>query len=151
MENAAKALVIAGGVLLAMLVLTIGVYLVGTLGKVTDSYTTTLDAAELQKYNSNFEVFVGREDITAQEIVTLISFAKQKEQGSVIVIEGETRDRELDYTKCMEWEETEKNKFLQKKIEEAKTNNGVMTQYSYNSIMYDTDGKVSQIIFEKNS
>ena len=151
MENASKALVIAGGVLLTMLVLTMGVYLVGELGRVTDSYTTTLDAAELQKYNSNFEVFVGRNDITPQEIVSLINLAQQKGQEVIISIEKDS-SRKINFTKCMEWEETEKSIFLQEKIEEAKTNNGITTQYSYKegSITYNTEGKVSQICFEKN-
>lgn len=150
MENSAKALVIAGGVLLAIMVLTIGVYLVGELGKTADSYTTTLDAAELQKYNSNFEVFIGRNDIAPQEIVTLISLAQQKEQEVTIFIED--KDSGIDYTNCMNWEEADKSAFLQKKIEEAKSNNGNMTLYSYvaDSIGYDNDGKVTKISFKKS-
>ena len=88
MENASKALIMAGAVLIAIMVLTIGVYLVGELGKASDSYVQQLDTVQLQKYNSNFEVFIDRNDITAQEIVTVAGIAKQSEQGTKVYIEG---------------------------------------------------------------
>jgi len=88
MENASKALIMAGGVLIAIMVLTIGVFLVGKLGSTADSYVTTLDATELHKYNSSFEVFIGREDITAQELVTLINLTQQSHQTTIVEIDG---------------------------------------------------------------
>ena len=75
MENATKALLIIGATMLAILTLTIGVYMMGKFGNASDTYVTKLDIIELQKYNSNFEVFIGRNDITAQEIVSVASIA----------------------------------------------------------------------------
>ena len=62
MENASKALIMAGAVLIAIMIVTIGVYLVGELGKTSESYVQQLDTVELQKYNSNFEVFIDEKD-----------------------------------------------------------------------------------------
>ena len=86
MENASKALLMAGGVLIAILVLTVFVALKASFDNTAQSYVDRLDLQELQKYNSNFETYEDRQDITAQEIVTLINFAKQKEQGTQIFI-----------------------------------------------------------------
>lgn len=144
MENAAKALIIAGGVFLAIMVLTIGVYLISNLSVVSDSYVTDLDSVELQKFNSDFEVFVGRNNITAQEIVTIISLVQQKEQEIIITINGNGS--------CTTWSESEKNEFLQNNVEKSKEK-GEIIQYSYveNSIIYGSDGKVIQIGFRENS
>lgn len=85
---------------------------------------------EIQKYNSNFETYKYREDITAQEIVTLINFAKQKEQGTQIFIDKEDfTDKNTD----------DQNEFLYENLE---------NKFSYLSISY-VKGKVSKIEFEK--
>ena len=43
MENATKALLIIGATMLAILTLTIGVYMMGKFGNVSDTYVTKLD------------------------------------------------------------------------------------------------------------
>lgn len=76
MENASQALIIAGTILLAMMVLGVGVYLVSNYSQVGESYEETRIIAEITKFNTNFTKFIGRTDITAQEIITLKNFAK---------------------------------------------------------------------------
>ena len=72
MENASKALLIAGGVLLAIMVLTIAIYLKGRFDNVADQYVASQDVSEIQKYNAKFEPYIGKEDITPQDLVTLL-------------------------------------------------------------------------------
>lgn len=76
MENASKALIIAGGILIAMLVLSIAVYLFTTYASLGETYDQTLSATEIQKFNANFTKFDGREDIIIQEIVSLANFVR---------------------------------------------------------------------------
>lgn len=76
MENASNALLIGGGILIAMLIIGIGVYLFMTYSHVGDTYENILTANEMKKFNSNFIKFENRQDITAQEIVTLMNFVK---------------------------------------------------------------------------
>jgi len=143
MENASKALIIAGAVLITIMILTIGVYLVGRFGSTADSYTITLDATELQKYNSNYEVFIGREDITAQELVTLVNLTQQSTQTTIVEIDG---------TNCTnDWNEKKKNEFLENNILTYKSDGSITGLYKYidNSIQYDNYGKVKVIKFEK--
>ncbi len=131
MENASKALLMAGGVLIAILVITMFVALKSSFDNTAQSYVDRLDAQELQKYNSNFEAYEGRNDITAQEIVTLINFAKQKEQGTIIWVGTENiTDKNID----------EQNTFLYDNLN---------TKFSYDSIEYN-EGKVTKVVFEEN-
>jgi len=84
MENASKALLIAGGILVAMLILSIGIYLFASYRDIGVTYEQSLSAVEIDKFNSNFTKFEGRDDITIQEIVTVANFAKQyKEQTEI--------------------------------------------------------------------
>lgn len=76
MENASQALLIAGTILIALIVLSIGVYLVASYSGVGESYEQTQEITEITKFNTNFLKFVTRTDITAQEIITLKNFAQ---------------------------------------------------------------------------
>lgn len=147
MENASKALIMVGGVLLAILVISAGVYLVGNLSKTADSYTTKLDTTELQKYNSKFEIYIGRSNITAQEIVTVINSANQFGYGTRVYVNG------ADYT---DKTEEEKTRFLSENIltyvADEQGNMVIKNSFSYviDSITYFDNGKVAKIEFKKN-
>lgn len=82
MENASQALIIAGTILIALIVLSIGVYLVSTYSVVGESYDQSKESAELVKFNSRFTAFEGRDDITAQEIVTLYNYVISYNKGN---------------------------------------------------------------------
>lgn len=91
MENASKALLIAGGLLIAILIITTGIILYNNFSDTTKRYSDNLSATELAKFNTNFEVFRGRTDITAQEIASLINIVaeyKEKTPMNVKVLVG---------------------------------------------------------------
>ena len=92
MENASKALLMAGGVLVGMLVMAMAVILFTTYGDLGKTYEQTMSEAEIQKFNSNFTKFEGRTDITVHEILTLAKFAKEYEEetGKHIIIRAST-------------------------------------------------------------
>ena len=71
MENASNALIITGTILIALVVLSMGVYIISTYSKVGDSYSQRQITTEVYKYNSHFTPFIGRKDITIHEIITL--------------------------------------------------------------------------------
>lgn len=131
MENAAKGLLIAGALLLSILIVAIIVSLIVSLKKTTDTYGTKLDTVELQKYNSNYEVYINRKDITAQEIVSLVNISQQKEKQTKVYLDG------IDCTN--NWAESNKTSFLQ---------NNILEEYEYVSITYDINSKVIQIKFK---
>ena len=54
MENASKALLIGGGVLIALLILSIGVYLFVEFRNLGTSYEKNIETSEIQKFNTNF-------------------------------------------------------------------------------------------------
>ena len=130
MENASEALIIAGTILIAMIVLSIGVYLVVNYAQVGESYEQTRAETEITKFNTNFTVFEGRTDIKAQEIVTLYNFAQEyrENNGYTVTILGVSIG-------------DDPAAFL-------KDNSNL---YSCESITYGDDGRVTQILFRQNT
>lgn len=77
MENASKALMIAGGVLIAILVLTIGVTLYISAKGLAEEHRKMQEIEEIERFNLNFTKFQSRVNISAQEIATLYNFVKK--------------------------------------------------------------------------
>ena len=89
MENASKALIIVGGVFIAIVILVIAVELFVGYRGVVENYDKQMAAGEITKINKEFTKYLGREDITIQEIVTAIRTAKNYNQkyGNTNLIE----------------------------------------------------------------
>lgn len=155
MENASKALLIAAGVLLAILVISVGVMFYNNLHSATDSYVSKLDATELKKYNSPFEVFISRTDVSAQEIVTVIAESQQKDKNIQVSI---TNMGDTKYLNMQNFTTDELNDFLNENIqyheEGTEGSSGKLVYFKCvdadgDGITYGADGRVTAIEFVK--
>ena len=59
MENASKALIIAGAILLAILLITIGIVLVNSGSGVADTGTANMNTQKIQTFNAQFTAYEG--------------------------------------------------------------------------------------------
>lgn len=75
MENAVKALYIAAGVLIAVLVLSLAVVVYSSLQSYVENSNEQIKDNDLNSFNSKYLNYAGRDDITIQDIVTIASFA----------------------------------------------------------------------------
>ncbi len=71
MENASKALIIAGAILIAMLLVSIGIMLINSGRSLTATTTSNLDSQKIQTFNSQFTPFEGSK--TGAEVKSLIN------------------------------------------------------------------------------
>lgn len=76
MENASKALIMAAGVLIGIIIISMGVYLFGKAAAIPKEYSSKLEKDRLAAFNEKFEVY-NREDVSAQDIVTVVNLAVQ--------------------------------------------------------------------------
>lgn len=76
MENISRAIIIAGGVLVAILVLTLFTVVIARFGSFSSDVHTQMSDTQIGAYNQNFYRMNGRINITSQEIATIINFAK---------------------------------------------------------------------------
>jgi len=103
MENASKALLIAAGILIALLVISIGVYLFANYRNLGSSYEQTLQTSQKQRFNVNFTKLEGRNDITIHEIVSLANYVREYNKNyntniKVILLSEDLTDPTKDLT-----------------------------------------------------
>lgn len=133
MENASKALIIAGAVLIGILIISMGVLLSTTLQKTAKTYYTSMTTNEIQKFNSditkNFIIEDGETYITAQGIITLKNILNTEKYDSVTITPN---IKEI----------TEEGKFL-------KDNGTNVQEYEITNIKYK-DGMINSISISIN-
>lgn len=76
MENTAKALIIAGGVLIAILLASLFTYLARTMADSTEPFYSMMDDNEIAEFNQRFLKYEDREDLTVQDVATIINLVK---------------------------------------------------------------------------
>lgn len=76
MENASRALLMAGGILLGILILSLMVTLFASSSSLSKTYDQSKQSETIQKFNTNFTQYVGH-DLTIHQVLTIYNFAKQ--------------------------------------------------------------------------
>lgn len=72
MENASKALLIAGAILIAILLIGIGMMVFGNISGITGQSSQQMDAMEIQMFNSKFVQYEG-ENVSGSNVKALIN------------------------------------------------------------------------------
>lgn len=78
MENATKALIMAAGILIGIMVISLAVYLFTSFGKYGNSFSQKSYEKEISEFNANFTKYYGSNvTATIHEIITLANLAKE--------------------------------------------------------------------------
>lgn len=75
-QNASQSILMVGGILLAISVLSFFVYAIATFGGFANNMNAQIEGSEVQKYNQHFFQYQSRCNITFQDVVSAINFAK---------------------------------------------------------------------------
>jgi len=141
MDNAADALYIAVGILIGLIILSVGVILFSTYSNIGEAYELEQSKEAIAKFNSKFTKFEDRTNITTQEIVSIHNFIKEynAENDANIQIEYPTgiTNRDLEFIKEDSLDGGEINYFK------------CVNKPGNNYIKYDEQGRVSKIKFSK--
>lgn len=129
MENASRALLIAGAILIGMIIISVAVSIYTENAKLVTQYSHTVSATELQKVNSNFEMYIGRKDINPQEIITAYNVAQEYSSKMPYQITVTLYTGTISNT----------TDFIQDNIE---------NKYEVYNIEY-TEGQVTKLVFKK--
>ena len=156
MENASKALLMAAGMLIAVLIASIFALMFSTMSEYTKAYDERKQTEELQAFNGQFEKYV-TSGATAQEVVTVINLAKSynEKMGENITVEVEPKidglvNKEINFD-ALNLEEC-LNSFLKSRSQGedgADSNKTKMIKYDV-SINHDGNGRVEKITFKQD-
>lgn len=110
MENASKALIMAGGVLIAILLLTLFSYLFTKISSSTASVYDNLEKHEIDEFNQQFLKYEGKTDLTVQDVATLINLVQDSKKNSSISAEVTIKigTENVSSKKAMEWLDSNK-------------------------------------------
>ena len=76
MENASNALVMAGGILIAVMIISLAVFTFRGSAQFAENFERTSEDTNLEIFNRKFEIYEARDDLTIQDIVTVTNLAK---------------------------------------------------------------------------
>ena len=77
MENASKALIMAGGVLIGVLILSLWAYLFVSFGTQAAEISKQNEQTKIAQFNTQFTSYEGKEGLTIYDIITVAGLAKQ--------------------------------------------------------------------------
>ena len=77
MENASKALIMAGGILVGVLVLSLMVYLFADFGSTSAQINAQNKQNQLSQFNSKFTAYEDKEGLTIYDVITVAGYAKE--------------------------------------------------------------------------
>lgn len=77
MENASKALIMAAGVLIGLLILSLAVYLIVSFGTTSRTLHKQNEEQQIAQFNSQFTAYEGKEGITIHDIVSIANLATE--------------------------------------------------------------------------
>lgn len=159
MENAAKALLIAGSVLLAVLIISFGLYIFNRFSTSTGKIVSEIEKNKIVQFNTQFYKYEGTE-LNAHDVVSIANLAKENNKYNGIENEsGSGKNSKYITVSVMEFEHFEKQS-EEKYLDFVKENsyqvvNGNITEnikkFYCVSIENNKDGRVNYIkIIAKN-
>ena len=77
MENASKALIMAGGVLIGVLVISLAVYLFVSFGQTSAEINDENSQKQLTQFNSKFTSYEGKKNLTIYDAITVAGYANE--------------------------------------------------------------------------
>ena len=80
MENASKALLMAAGILMGILVLSLAVFLFANFGSTSSQIRSDITSNQLTQFNTQFTIYAGRDDITIYDIISLDRYVKENNE-----------------------------------------------------------------------
>lgn len=152
MENASKALIMAGGVLIGILILSLAVYLFVDFGSTSAEINAKNAEQQIVEFNSKFTSYEEYKDkegnwqITIYDIITLAGYAKENNKYYENA-EGEYITVIVDHKEIEKNSNKENQELISKNIDGY----GTLIKFSCDKIDYNSRGKVKLIVFNKVS
>lgn len=159
MENASKALLMAAGVLIGVLILTLMVYLFVDFGTISAQIHSQVSQRQINEFNSKFTSYEsyedeGKSEITIYDVITVANYARENNEYykdsnlyesdyKVEVILKSSRGTTILLT-------SKEIDFINNLVQDEQVNNNTwLVEYKCEVTKYHNNGRVSEVIFSK--
>lgn len=156
MENATKALMITAGVLMGILILSLGVYLYAILSDYVSEQQSNMEMNANNKFNAQFYKYADMTEVTIQDIITVANLAYENNLKNNLTV-NDANENTLYVTVYAKLNGTGTLQRIEDTINEKSTqylkndNNRLKYQYkcySKNIKVSNKTGRVYEITFE---
>lgn len=146
MENASKALIMAAGVLIGVLIISLAVYLFVSFGKTSEGIHTQNAKKQIDQFNAKFTSYENNNKLTVHDLITITNFAiennKYYDNDSNYIVEVF-----LNNTKLTD----NNNSYIPKRELESETLIGVQYRYNCKILSYHDNGRIWKIQFKQEN
>lgn len=158
MENASKALLMAAGVLIGILILSLAVYLFVTFGTSSAQMHSKIETDRLNEFNTQFTSYEGKDDITIYDVITVANIATDNNKYYELskrtdnTSKGDYYLKVLLETRPIEYGKEKNSKDIiadYNNIIKSNLNNGELDKYKCETEINESTGRVWKIIFTK--
>lgn len=158
MENASKALFIAAGVLVGVLVLSLAIYLIASFSQLSSDIDRQNSDQKLANFNTQFTAYEGRKNLTIYDVLTIVSYAKNNNKNytddSGIIDSSRIIRVHLKSSKINDYVENKEQPYFDEiiKFDQAhmvdKDGQKVLPKYECSKITYNDEGRVVLVNLE---
>ena len=163
MENAAQALIIAGGVLIGIILLSIAAYLGLTMSEYAANTQAQINRNETNQFNQKFIEYEGLKNLSIQDVITVKNLAlEENEQYFGYNPATDRASSENDYIDVIVWDNSsriyvldESASLLPPDIDKKSTNENLLNKYLGEKFecteveLHPVSGRVNIITFKK--
>lgn len=143
MENASKALIMAGGVLIGVLIISLAVYLFVDFGSTSAQINDQNTQKQLTEFNSKFTSYENYYSITIYDIITLAGYANENN-----TYYGVTSDDGEYYINVKIGNTSILNVAEMKLLDDYVSSDGTFKNFKCTEIKYQENGRVKSITFK---
>ena len=163
MENASKALLMAAGVLLGMMILSLAVFLFMSFGGTSAQIHDSVQQNQINNFNSQFTQYEGKNDVTIYDAVSLANLATQNNQENEFNKRNSVADGKDNYISvvldgtCIEGGVNSNtqdlananNNRIKQQVDNYLKNNVNMPLYDVKVSVSNETGRVYKVVFTK--
>lgn len=158
MENASKALLMAAGILIGVLVLSLLAYLLVSFSQLYADIDRQNADQKLAQFNTQYTTYLHREDLTIYDVLTIVSYAREnnnnyRDENGAVYVGSEDKIISVSLN-TKENVQEESQSFFDDIIKDDQATiaegNLSLPLYTCKSITYNSEGRVKSVKIQKN-
>ena len=142
MENASKALLMAAEVLIAMMIVSLGVYVFYTYSQTSREIHDKKAEQQLVEFNAKYTKYVDQTTLTIYDVRTIANYAKKDNEN---LVDSEKIEVMFEGSNVVNKTETEWDAQIQRQVGDIRNGNTELRKYKCIEPEYTENGRVKKI------
>lgn len=142
MENASKALLMAAEVLIAMMIVSLGVYVFYTYSQTSREIHDKKAEQQLVEFNAKYTKYVDQTTLTIYDVRTIANYAKKDNEN---LVDSEKIEVMFEGSNLVNKTETEWDAQIQSQVGDIRNGNTELRKYKCIEPEYTENGRVKKI------